>query len=215
MDTINFDTLTTYDMVVLGIFLALILRGLWFGALRQITGLVALYGAYFAASQYHQQILPMLTGLSDNPRVIFLAACAILFVATYLIVLLIGRLLRLVIDIALAGWFDRFLGGVIGGMEAVIITVILHLILGAVTSPDNESVRNCLTCTALNPAAEFTRNLIRNPEARASLIQKTPAIEDVKERIDAAFNAPDTQDKQDGAKAAKKTEKEEASPKKE
>ncbi|MEE4135258.1 MAG: CvpA family protein [Desulforhopalus sp.] len=171
-----FGGLTTYDLVVLGIFAALIARGLWIGLLKQLTSLLALYLGYFAASQYHDRLLPVLRDISDNPKVLFLTAYIILFIATYLVVMLLGKLLSLVINMTLAGWFDRLLGAVVGFAKAAIIVILIHLFLGTILAPENPMLRGCATCDVLNGAAEYTRTLIRDEEARKALMQQRPAI---------------------------------------
>lgn len=171
-----FGGLTTYDLVVLGIFAALIARGLWIGLLKQLTSLLALYLGYFAASQYHDRLLPVLRDISDNPKVLFLTAYIILFIAAYLVVMLLGKLLSLVINMTLAGWFDRLLGSVVGFAKAAIIVILIHLFLGTILAPENQMLRGCATCGVLNNAADFTRTLIRDEEARKALMQQRPAI---------------------------------------
>lgn len=171
-----FGGLTTYDLVVLGIFAALIARGLWIGLLKQLTSLLALYLGYFAASQYHDRLLPVLRDISDNPKVLFLTAYIILFIATYLVVMLLGKLLSLVINMTLVGWFDRLLGAVVGFAKAAIIVILIHLFLGTILAPENQLLRGCATCGVLNDAAEYTRTLIRDEEARKALMQQRPAI---------------------------------------
>ena len=169
--------LTTYDMVILGILGLFIARGIWTGAVRQVTALLALYLGYFVASQYHEAIFPLLNNVSDNPRVIFLAAYIILFIATYIIVLLLGKLLSFVISMTLTGWFDHLLGGVVGFLKGAMIVVLLHLILGTFLAPENDMLRKCVTCEVLNDASDYTRNFIHDSGVRKSLEQKTPAID--------------------------------------
>lgn len=168
--------MTAYDLVVVGLSALLIGRGIWLGFLRQITGLLALYLGYFAASQYHDRILPVLRGISENPKVVFLASYLVLFVATYVVVMLIGKVLRHIIQLTIAGWFDRLLGAVVGLAKAAILVVLLHMLLGTVLAPENQLLRNCLTCDALNGAADITRELIRDEDVRKALIQQKPAI---------------------------------------
>ncbi len=178
--------LKTYDIVVLVITLLFLVRGVWVGALRQITVFLALYIGYIVASQYHQQIFPILEKVSSNPKVIFLTSYVLLFLVTYLVVLLLGKLLKMVVDLSLAGWFDRLLGGVIGILKAAIIVVLLHMLLGTVLAPENTMLRECTICPYLNTVSSFTRNIIRDPEARKALLQKAPAIgvDRVKEYLD-------------------------------
>jgi len=168
--------MTVYDLVVFALFALLIGRGIWLGFLRQITGLFALYFGYFAASQYHDRILPFLRGLSDNPKVVFVAGYLILFLVTYLIVMLLGKGLRHIVQLTFAGWFDRLLGAVVGFAKAVILVVLLHMGLGAFLAPENQMLRSCLTCGVLGTAADQARGLIRDEDVRKALIQHKPAI---------------------------------------
>ncbi|MCK9175025.1 MAG: CvpA family protein [Desulforhopalus sp.] len=202
--------LTTYDMVILGILALLVARGLWVGAVKQVTALLALYLGYFVASQYHEEIFPMLHNVSDNPKIIFLAAYVILFIATYLIVMLIGRLLSVVISMTLTGWFDHLLGGVVGFLKGVMIVVLLHLIFGTLLAPENDMLRKCATCDLLNEASDYTRNFISDSNVRKSLEQKTPAIDmsQVKKYIGTALiggeqTLPPVAPKQDAAETPK------------
>jgi membrane protein required for colicin V production len=172
----GFGGLTPYDMVILGLFAVLIGRGIWLGLLKQVTGLFALYLGYFAASQYHGVIFPVLKDVSDNPKVVFLTSYVLLFVVTYVAVMLIGKVLGYVLSLTITSWFDKILGGLVGFAKALILAVMLHMILGTVLAPENQMLRACMTCDALNDAASFTRTFIRDENVRQSLLQQEPAI---------------------------------------
>ena len=167
---------TLYDLVVIGLFVLLIGRGLWLGLLKQVTGLLALYLAFFAAGRYHDRILPLLRDISTNPKVIFLTSYVILFLATYILVMLLGKALSFVLKLTITSWFDHLLGALVGFAKAVILVVLLHVILGTVLAPENQMLRTCVTCETLNGAADLTRELIRNEDLRKTLMQQKPAI---------------------------------------
>jgi membrane protein required for colicin V production len=191
--------MTAYDLVVLGLFALLIGRGIWLGLLKQVTGLLALYLGYFAAGQYHKMIFPMLKDISENPKVIFLTSYVILFIATYIVVMLLGKLLNYVIQLTIAGWFDRLLGGLVGFAKGVILVVLLHMILGTILAPENPMLRKCATCDVLNGAADITRRFIQDEDVRKALTQKNPAIsmDAVKEYL-----TPDDRGREGGEKQA-------------
>lgn len=168
--------LSPYDLVVLGIFFLLVLRGLWLGFLGQVVPLLALYLGYFVASRYHEQLLPFLQDVSTNPKVVFLSAYAILFLVTFLAAALLGKALALVVQVTIAPWFDRLLGMVLGAAKALIIVVLLHIVLGTLLAPENDMLRTCQTCPTLNRLADLTRELIRDEDVREALRQNTPAI---------------------------------------
>jgi len=172
----RFAGLTAYDLVVIGLFVLFIGRGLWLGFLKQVTGLLALYLGYFAASQYNDRMFSVLRDISDNPKVIFLTSYVIIFVVTYVVIMLIGKGLGYVIQMTITSWFDRLLGGVVGFTKGIILVVLLHMVLGTVLAPENQMLRTCGTCSVLNQAADITRNFIRNEDVRKSLMQQQPAI---------------------------------------
>lgn len=184
--------LSFYDLLVLGLLLLLVVRGLWLGFLRQIIGLIALYFGYIVASQYHDRLFPFLRDLSGNPKVVFFAAYALLFAATYIVAVLAGKGLNYVIKVTMAGWFDRLLGGVLGLAKGILLVVLMHMVLGTVLAPENQLLRNCETCDELNAATGLALELIRNEEARKALMQQVPAIsvEVVKDYIAPSAKAP-------------------------
>lgn len=167
---------TTYDFMVLGALLLLVSRGLWLGFLKQVIGLVALYFGYIFASQYHDKLFPFLRDFSSNPKVVFLCSYALLFIATYILAMLLGKGLSFVIQITMTGWFDRLLGGVLGFAKGILLVVLVHMILGTVLAPESQMLRTCETCDELNVASDIARELIRNEDARKALMQKAPAI---------------------------------------
>lgn len=182
---------TPYDYVVLLLVLFFVGRGIWLGFIRQITGLVALYLGYFIASQYNDRLFPFLKEISDNPKVGFLITCVVLFAATFLVVMLIGRGLRFVVQLTITGWFDRLLGSFVGLAKAFLFIILLHMVLGTILAPENDMLRSCATCPALNGMTDFCREFIRDPELRDSLEQQLPAItiEDVQKYLEPVGDA--------------------------
>lgn len=169
-------SITMYDVVVIGLFAALIGRGIWLGFLKQVTGLLALYLGYIVAGQYHDKFFPFLRDISDNPEIVFLASYALMFIATYIVVMLLGRFLAYVVQVSIVGWFDRVLGAILGFAKALIIVVLMHMIVGTVLPPESKMLQTCQTCDTLNGAVEVTRKLIRSEDVRKALQQREPAI---------------------------------------
>ncbi len=168
--------LSGYDFVVVGIFLLFVGRGIWLGLLKQIVPLLALYLGYIVASRYHTELLPFLTDLSTNPKVVFLSAYVILFIATYVGAALAGKGMAYVMQVTVTPWFDRALGAIMGSAKAVIVIVLLHIILGTIMAPENQMLRTCKTCGVLNEMAEATRKIIRDESVQEALRQQEPAI---------------------------------------
>lgn len=168
--------ITMYDLAIIVLFVLFVGRGLWVGFLKQIIVLLSLYLSYIVASQYHDRLFPFLKEVSDNPKVIFLTACALLFISAYVFFMLLGKGLNKVISITIAGWFDRLLGGLLGVAKAAILAIFIHMILGAFLAPENKMLTDCQSCQVLNDAVEITRSLIKDKKARDALMRQKTAI---------------------------------------
>jgi membrane protein required for colicin V production len=178
--------ITGYDVVVIALFVLLVTRGIWLGFLKQVTGLLALYLGYIVASQHHDKIFPFLREISKNPKVVFFAAYAILFFATYVAAMLAGKGLAYVMQLTVTSWFDKVLGGILGGAKALILLILIHMILLMVIPPENKMLSTCRTCNALTKTVNFTRDLIKDEDVRKAMMQQKPAISvrDVKDFFD-------------------------------
>ena len=172
--------LTGFDFVIITLLLLFTLRGLWVGFLRQITTLVALLVGYVIAGQYHDKLFPFLRGVTDNPHAVFWMSYVILFGVTYVVTMLLGKGLAKVIELTVAGWFDKLLGGVLGAAKACIVVVLLNMVLSGVLAPENDMLRKCQLCPYVTQATEFFRGLIKDDTMRRAFSQNKPAISEKK-----------------------------------
>ncbi len=168
--------LTGFDFVIIALLLLFTLRGLWVGFLRQITTMVALLAGYVIAGQYNDKLFSFLRGVTDNPLAVFWISYAILFAITYVITMLFGKALARVVELTVAGWFDKLLGGVLGLAKAGILIVLLNMVLSGILAPENKMLRECQFCPYVAQATEFCRSLIKDDTIRQSFLQKKPAI---------------------------------------
>jgi membrane protein required for colicin V production len=172
----NVFNMTGFDFVIIALLLLLTLRGLWIGFLRQITTLVALVVGYVIAGQYHDKLFPFLRGLSDNPHVLFWSSYVILFGITYVLTMLFGKALANVVELTVAGWFDKLLGGFLGFVKAAVLIILLNMVLSGVLAPENKMLRSCQFCPYVSQATDYVRSLIKDEKLREALLQKKPAI---------------------------------------
>jgi membrane protein required for colicin V production len=178
----NAINLTGFDFVIIALLLLFIIRGLWVGFLRQITTLVALLVGYVIAGQYHDKLFPFLRGLTDNPHAVFWSSYVILFGITYVVTMLLGKGLARVVELTVAGWFDKMLGGVLGAVKAAVLIVLLNMVLSGVLAPENTMLRNCQLCPYVSQATDYFRSLIKDDTLREAFLQKKPAIAEKPEK---------------------------------
>lgn len=174
--------LTGFDYVILALLFLFTFRGLWVGFFRQITTLVALVVGYGIAGQYSDTLFPFLHRFSTNPNVIFWSSYVILFGLTYILVVLLGKGLTKVVEMTVASWFDKLLGGVLGLAKAGVIIVLLSMLLAGLLAPGNGMIRDSQFFPYVDRATEFARSLIKDDVMRQAFLQQRPAISEKTER---------------------------------
>ena len=173
---ISFGDLTSFDVIVALIFLIFLIRGVWIGFMRQFTTFLALVGSYWLAGRYSGQVMPYVQQVVENPKVVFLASFALLFLVSALVFILAGKVLRRVMEISLLGWFDRFLGLLLGTVKGALVAVLLFMILASSLSASNDLLKKSLSSPYLSQGAEMVRKIIHDPEIRKQFIPREPAI---------------------------------------
>lgn len=90
--------------------------------------------------------------------------------------MLMGKVLAKVVELTIAGWFDKLLGGALGVVKALLLIVLLHMVLSGVLAPENKMLRNCYFSPYLQQATEIFQSFIKDKKMREAFSQKMPAI---------------------------------------
>ena len=179
---IQFSDITSFDYIIALVIFIFVIRGAWIGFMRQLTTFLALVGSYWLSGRYIGEVMPYVQQVVDNPKIVFLASFAILFLLSALIFILAGKVLHRVMEISLLGWFDRFLGILLGVVKGALVTVLAYMILATTLSSSNHLFDNSLTIPYLNQGSDLIRTLIQDPKVRELFIVHEPAIK--KEKVE-------------------------------
>jgi membrane protein required for colicin V production len=170
--------LTSFDIIIALIFLVFLIRGVWIGFMRQLAAFLALVGSYWLAGQYSGQLFPFVRRFLEDPKLVFLASFGLLFIVSAIAFILAGKVLRRVMEITLMGWFDRFLGLLLGAVKAAVVSVLLFMILASTLSASNDMIRKSVSSPYLMVGAEKVRQFIGDPRIRELFVPREPAIKE-------------------------------------
>lgn len=165
-----------YDVVIAAIFVFFMARGLWVGFLRQLTVVIALYVSYVVAGGYHDRLFPFMRGFSENRQVVFLLDYAVLFACTYVLVMLAGKALAYVVQLTIAGWFDRVLGALFGGIKALFIVVLAHMAVTLVLDADSPVLKKSQLSPYLSQVMGRFQKVVEDEKLLEAMKKKGPAI---------------------------------------
>ena len=173
---ISLSDITSFDVIVVLIFLLFIIRGTWIGFMRQVAVFLALIGSYLLAGSYTGLMMPHVSKFIENPKVVFYISFILLFVLGSVFMFLTGKVLRLVMEVTMAVWFDRTLGMILGLIKAVFVTSILYMAMSSSLVSSNELLKKSLSSPFLAQGAEFVQQLIEDNDLRKIFLPKEPIV---------------------------------------
>ena len=112
-----------------------LLRGLWRGAIREVSSLVALVAGFVLAGRFSTEAADLVQKGVNNPQIAAGLGYLGLFFAVYICVVLLGLLVHKVLHAVLLGWVDRLGGGCLGLAKGLLISCLLLFVLTLVVSP--------------------------------------------------------------------------------
>lgn len=178
---ISLADITSFDVIIGLIFIVFVVRGAWIGFMRQLAAFLALVGSYWIAGRYNGQLMPYVDKFIDNPKLIFLVSFGLLFFLSALLFILGGKVLHRVMEISLLGWFDRFLGFLLGAVKGVVLASLLYMFLASSLSASNELLKKSVSSRYLAQGADMLYQFIQDPELQKYFLPKKQAIPTGKE----------------------------------
>ena len=123
--------MTVIDLILGGLLLYGLVKGLWKGLFAELAGLVSLLIGLFIAIKFSGFAGNVLEGhVTWNPRYIKITAFAITFIAVVAAILVLGKVFTRLASFAALGWLNRLLGGLFGFLKmALILSVSLNFFL--------------------------------------------------------------------------------------
>lgn len=168
---------TAFDVLVLVIFLAFLVRGIWIGFIRQISSLMSMLGGFLLAGYFDSEFYRFILPYFDNSQTAFLLTYILLFAAFFFLIKLVGLGLKKVMDITLSPWFDKTVGGLFGVIKGIFLTSLIFVVMTSYLSGSNKYLNKSISYPFLAQSSKAILALIRDYDLRSYFIPKEPAIQ--------------------------------------
>lgn len=148
------------DWIILSVTLLSALVGFYRGFIRETLSLISWILAFWAAFSFAEPASAWFTRYIETPQLQLVAAFAVIFVVTLLLLSLLSYLLcRLLLVSGIAGT-DRILGGLFGVVRAVVLVSVLLLLARIPGYPEEAWWKQSLLIPQLNPVVVFFFELL-------------------------------------------------------
>ena len=117
------------DYVLIVILGYCLIRGVFRGLIKELSSIIGVLGGFYAAYSYYPLVAAPLSRWIANKGYLNIISFLILFVTIYLIVSIIGVIIKYLMNIVFLGWTDRLCGAACGALKGLLIAVVLILVL--------------------------------------------------------------------------------------
>jgi len=120
-----------FDLVVLVIILFCMIRGLFKGLIREVSGIVAVIAGFYGAFTYYWLLSDRLAFLITTQETRHLVSFGLLFCAVLVAVGVLSAVIRKLLHLVFLGWVDRTFGLIFGTAKGALIVSVLFVMLTA------------------------------------------------------------------------------------
>ena len=170
--------MTGFDTFVIIITLALLIRGIWIGFIRQIAFVLALILGFIFAGTLTVPLARLIGFVIENPLPRLFLIYMLLFGSGALAVVLAGRSLQKLVDAVNLSWLDRAFGGVLGLFKALFITSFIFLMAMFLWPPNRDYLKSTLCYPLLSKSSSFLMTFVKDEELRNHFLGKEPLLQD-------------------------------------
>jgi membrane protein required for colicin V production len=148
--------MTIFDYAVLGVLLASVLLSVFRGAVRELLSLAGWVVAFMAARSLSVDLAPMIPPSIEDELLRMSVAFVAIFLAVLVAMGLIAMLLSALIKTVGLGFIDRMLGSVFGLARGLLIVLLVVLLAGTTTLPQEPLWQKAVLSKTLERAVELT-----------------------------------------------------------
>ncbi|MDD2388843.1 MAG: CvpA family protein [Desulfobacterales bacterium] len=131
-----------FDIVIIVILGYCLIRGIFRGLIKELSSIVGVFGGFYAAYTYYSQVSTYLGEWIDSRTYLDIVSFLIVFCLVFIVISILGVIIKYIMNIAFLGWIDRIFGAVFGVLKGVLIASILLIILTAFLPPNVRIVKN-------------------------------------------------------------------------
>ncbi len=142
-----------FDIVIIIILSFCLIRGFFRGLIKEVSSIIGVLGGYYAAYTYYMEVSGFLSGWISNTSYLKILSFLIIFCGVFIIISILGVVIKYILNIAFLGWIDRICGAGFGAIKGILIVSVLLIILTAFLSKST-LIKNSLLAPHVTLVAE-------------------------------------------------------------
>jgi membrane protein required for colicin V production len=119
------------DIIIIVIVGYCLIRGIFRGLIKELSSIIGVLAAFYTAYSYYPKIAHLLRRWVTNSGYLNILSFFILFCLVFVIISMLGVIIKYLLNIAFLGWVDRICGAGFGVIKGILIVSVIVLTLTA------------------------------------------------------------------------------------
>lgn len=130
-----------FDILIIIILVVTLIRGIFRGLVKELASIIGVLGGFYAAYSYYPYLGRPLGRWISHAGWANIVGFVFLFTVVYLIISILGVVIKYLLSIAFLGWVDRLCGVLFGALKGILICAVLLVALIAFLPTSSTVVR--------------------------------------------------------------------------
>jgi len=131
-----------FDILAIVIFSYCLIRGLFRGLIKEVSSLIGVLAGFYAAYTYYPMASNVLRRWMSDPGYMNILGFLCIFCIVFLVVSILGVIVKFCLNIAFLGWLDRICGLGFGAIKGLLIVSVILMMLTAFLPKGSALVKN-------------------------------------------------------------------------
>ena len=118
-----------YDMLAVVILCYCLIRGLFRGLIKEASSIIGVLGAYYAAYTYYGAVAKLISKWVTDAAYLNILSFMIIFICIFILISLLGVVIKYLLNIAFLGWVDRICGAGFGLVKGILVVSVILVAL--------------------------------------------------------------------------------------
>lgn len=132
------------DMVIIVILGYSLIRGIFRGLVKEISSIVGVLAGFYAAYTYYPFLARFLARWISNTGYLNILSFLIIFCFIFILISIVGIIIKYLLNIAFLGWVDRICGAGFGIIKGILIVSVVLISLTAFLPKGAPIIKNSL-----------------------------------------------------------------------
>jgi membrane protein required for colicin V production len=132
------------DCVIAVILGYCLIRGIFRGLIKELSSIIGVLAGLYGAYTYYPHLSNLLARWISDSGYLNILSCLLIFIVVYIIVSMLGVMIKYFMNVAFLGWTDRLGGALLGAVKGGLIVAALVLILTTFLPKNSHVLRDSM-----------------------------------------------------------------------